>query len=72
NDAHKLIEECMILANVEAARFLQGKSMTAPFRVHAPPPVLKLEALTEFLVGQGLKPTWRDRPRPRDFERIVL
>ncbi len=71
HDAHKLIEECMILANVEAARFLQTRNITAPFRVHAPPPALKLESLTEFLRAQGIKPTWKDQPTPRDFDRIV-
>jgi ribonuclease R len=71
NDAHRLIEECMILANVEAARFLLRHEIPAPFRVHAPPPELKLEGLVRFLQGRGLQPAWRDRPAPRDFERIV-
>ncbi len=71
HDAHMLIEECMILANVEAAKFLEKRKITAPFRVHAPPPVLKLEALEEFLNAQGIKRTWKDQPTPRDFERIV-
>ena len=38
NDAHRLIEECMIAAIVEAARFLLRKRIPAPFRVHEPPP----------------------------------
>jgi ribonuclease R len=72
NDAHKLIEECMILANVEAARFLLGHKLPAPYRVHASPPQAKLEALAEFLRGQGLRVPWRDDPEPRDFEAVVL
>jgi len=71
HDAHKLIEECMILANVEAARFLTERKVVAPYRVHAPPPALKLEALEEFLGAQGIKRTWKDQPTPRDFDRIV-
>jgi ribonuclease R len=71
HDAHKLIEECMILANVEAANFLQERKIVAPFRVHAPPPVLKLESLEAFLHSQGLRRTWKDQPTPRDFEKIV-
>ncbi len=71
NDAHKLIEECMILANVEAARFLRESKLPVPFRVHAPPPVLKLESLTEFLRVHGLRPGWSETPTPRDFDRIV-
>jgi ribonuclease R len=71
NDAHKLIEECMILANVEAARFVLRKKLPAPFRVHAPPPDLKVEALLQFLQEQGIRPGFRDQPTPADFERIV-
>ena len=71
NDAHKLIEECMILANVEAARFLLGNELPAPYRVHASPPEGKLEALGQFLRGQGISVPWRDNPEPKDFEAVV-
>lgn len=71
NDAHKLIEECMILANVEAARFLLSNKIPAPYRVHASPPETKLEALGEFLRGQGIKVPWRDDPQPKDFEAVA-
>jgi ribonuclease R len=71
NDAHKLIEECMILANVEAARFLISHKLPAPYRVHASPPEGKLEALSEFLRGQGIRVPWRDNPEPKDFEVVV-
>jgi len=72
NDAHKLIEECMILANVEAARFLLSHELPAPYRVHASPPEAKLEALSQFLRGQGMRVPWRDNPEPKDFEAVVL
>jgi ribonuclease R len=72
NDAHKLIEECMILANVEAARFLLKNKLPAPYRVHASPPEGKLEALRQFLRGQGIRVPWRDDPQPKDFEEVVL
>jgi ribonuclease R len=71
NDAHKLIEECMILANVEAARFLLRHELPAPYRVHASPPEGKLEALAQFLRGQGIRVPWRDNPEPKDFETVV-
>ena len=71
NDAHKLIEECMILANVEAARFVLSRKLPAPFRVHAPPPDLKVESLVQFLMEQGIRPGFREQPTPADFERIV-
>ncbi|MFT5140982.1 MAG: ribonuclease R [Lysobacterales bacterium] len=72
NDAHKLIEECMILANVEAARLMMKVEIPAPFRVHASPPDTKVQALGEFLSGLGLKAPWRDQPTPADFEKVVM
>jgi ribonuclease R len=71
NDAHKIIEECMILANVQAAHLLERKQVPAPFRVHPPPPELKLEALARFLKAQGIKVPWMDQPKPADFDAIV-
>jgi ribonuclease R len=71
NDAHMLIEECMVTANVEAANFIMRNHVPAPFRVHEPPPALKLEPLEQFLRGLGIKVTWKVKPEPRDFERIV-
>ena len=71
NDAHLLIEECMITANVEAANFLLRQKIPGPFRSHEPPPADKLESLEQFLRGLGIKVPWRGRPTPRDFETIV-
>jgi len=71
NDAHMLIEECMITANVEAARFLLRHRIAAPFRTHEPPPPDKLESLEQFLRGLGIRVPWRGRPEPRQFEQIV-
>ena len=71
NDAHLLIEECMITANVEAANFLLRNKILAPFRVHEPPPAMKLEPLEQFLRSIGIRIPWKARPSPRDFEQIV-
>jgi len=71
NDAHLLIEECMITANVEAAKFLLRNQIPAPFRVHEPPPAIKLESLEQFLRSLGIRIPWKVRPSPRDFEQIV-
>jgi len=71
NDAHMLIEECMITANVEAAQFLLRHRIPGPFRSHEPPPSDKLESLEQFLRGQGIRVPWRGRPEPRHFEQIV-
>jgi ribonuclease R len=71
NDAHKLIEECMILANVEAAGLMMKQAVPAPYRVHPVPPELKVEALGQFLRGQGMTVPWKDQPSPADFEKVV-
>ncbi len=54
NDAHRLIEECMIAANVEAARFLKKQGMPALYRVHASPDEERILELKRFLATRGL------------------
>lgn len=53
-DAHKLIEECMVLANVAAAETLVGKKSALLFRVHEEPSIEKIEALREIAKAAGL------------------
>ena len=71
NDAHKLIEECMIAANVEAARFLLKTHVPAPFRVHERPPEAKYADLLEFLKEFKLSlPAW-SKVQPGDYTRLL-
>ena len=71
NDAHKLIEECMIAANVEAARFLLKKKVPAPYRIHDKPPEGKYADLLEFLKEFKLRmPPWA-KVEPRDFTALL-
>jgi ribonuclease R len=71
NDAHKLIEECMIAANVEAAKFIVAKGIPAPFRVHDRPPEQKFADLLEYLSEFGLKlPAWK-QVQPKDFTSLL-
>jgi ribonuclease R len=63
NDAHRLIEECMIAANVEAARFLRKHKIPTLYRVHGQPDEDRLEQLRQFLSGFAI-----DLPRDRDLE----
>jgi ribonuclease R len=71
NDAHKLIEECMIAANVEAARFLLKKKTPAPYRIHEKPPESKYADLLEFLKEFKLRmPAWA-KVEPRDFTALL-
>ncbi len=71
NDAHKLIEECMIAANVQAARYLLYKHMPAPFRDHAKPPEAKFDDLLEFLKEFKLSlPPW-SKVQPGDYTKLL-
>ncbi len=54
NDAHRLIEECMIAANVEAAGFLKRRRLPALFRIHDRPDVERIEELKRFLSMRGV------------------
>ncbi len=71
NDAHKLIEECMIAANVEAARFLLKAHIPAPYRIHEKPPETKYADLLEFLKEFKLSmPAW-GKVQPKDFTQLL-
>ena len=71
NDAHKLIEECMIAANVEAAKYLQKHRIPTPYRVHAPPPASKYEDLLEFLREFKLSLPPIEQVTPGDFSALL-
>ncbi|MFT3898385.1 MAG: ribonuclease R [Thermomonas sp.] len=71
NDAHKLIEECMIAANVQAALFLLESGIPAPYRDHDKPPESKYADLEEFLKEFALRlPPWV-KVKPRDFRNLL-
>ena len=71
NDAHKLIEECMIAANVEAARYLLAHQVPAPYRVHERPPEAKFADLLEFLKEFKLSlPPW-SKVQPGDYTKLL-
>ena len=57
NDAHRLIEECMIAANVEAARLLKKHKLPALFRIHGKPDEDRIEELKRFLSMRGVRST---------------
>lgn len=70
-DTHRLIEECMIAANVAAARFLERRRQPALYRVHEPPDEDKVEDLGRFLREVGLRFRTSDAPAPRDFAKVL-
>ncbi len=71
NAAHRLIEECMLAANVCAAELLRKHKMPIPYRVHEPPSAEKLNELREFLGELGLSLGGGARPRPQDYAELV-
>ncbi|TVR63348.1 MAG: ribonuclease R [Candidatus Competibacteraceae bacterium] len=71
NDAHRLIEECMIAANVAAARFLQRQKMPGLYRIHDGPSEDRLNKLRAFLGELGLGLGGGDKPSPLDYTRLL-
>lgn len=67
NDAHRIIEECMLAANVATARFLLREKIPAMYRVHIPPDEDKITALRQFLSEWGLTLGGGKKPRAKDF-----
>jgi ribonuclease R len=70
-DAHKLIEEFMILANVAAAEMLEKKSLPLIYRVHDEPTVEKVHALQEFLKTLDVPFAKSGTLRPSLFNRVL-
>ncbi|MBB3169574.1 ribonuclease R [Simiduia aestuariiviva] len=71
NDAHKVIEECMLAANVCAARFLEKHKIPGLYRVHKGPADQKLENLREFLGELGLNLPGVGTPTPADYQSVL-
>ncbi len=71
NEAHKIIEECMITANVAAAKFLNRHRINALYRVHEGPAPEKVEELRAFLNEFGLHLRGGDKPTPRDYMAVL-
>ncbi len=70
-DAHKLIEEFMIQANVAAAETLEAKSQPLIYRIHEEPSLAKQESLREFLTTVGLSLARGPQLRPAQFNGIL-
>ncbi|WP_225721728.1 ribonuclease R [Candidatus Vallotiella sp. (ex Adelges kitamiensis)] len=71
NDAHKLIEECMLVANVCAADFLKRNKHPGLYRIHASPIKEKLASLRTFLRSLGLKLGGGDKPNANDYAALI-
>ncbi len=71
NEAHKLIEECMILANVAVARELEKSRVGTLYRVHGKPEEKKINVLLETLNALGVGAELPEDVQPRDFRAIT-
>ena len=71
NDAHRLIEECMLAANVCAAEFIESCERPSLYRNHEGPTPEKLEALRKSLALVGLRMGGSDKPSPKDYAAVM-
>jgi ribonuclease R len=71
NDAHRVIEECMIAANVAAAKLLERHRMPTLYRVHEGPDEDGLGELRVFLGELGLRLGGGPRPEPRHYAALI-
>lgn len=71
NDAHKIIEECMILANIASANFMAKHQEPALYRIHAVPSEEKLTAFRSFLAECGLSLSGGNKPTPTDYAQLL-
>lgn len=71
NDAHRLIEECMLAANVAVAQFLEKTNLPILYRVHPAPEEEKVATLRQFLKEINLKLGGGRTPSPKDFQKTL-
>jgi ribonuclease R len=71
NDAHRLIEECMLAANTAAAKYLSRAKIPHLLRIHDGPSVEKLTDLRSFLGEVGLHLGGGEKPQPKDFSALL-
>ena len=71
NDAHRIIEESMLCANICAAKFLQKHNALALYRVHDGPKIDGIKQVREFLAELGLELTGGDMPTSKDYADLL-
>lgn len=71
NDAHRLIEEAMLLANVTVAHYLLKMEISALYRIHEGPDADRLESLRDFLKAFGLRLSGGDKPSAMDYAKLL-
>jgi ribonuclease R len=71
NEAHRIIEECMLAANVCAANFLHQHKHAALYRIHEGPTPEKLELLRTFMAEFGFGVGGGDKPHAKDYAKLM-
>ncbi len=71
NDAHKLIEECMLMANQATAKFLGHHNEDFLYRIHPKPTAEKVEVTRQFLTAIGLTLEGGDQPESKHFAKVL-
>ncbi|WPE17281.1 ribonuclease R [Candidatus Thioglobus autotrophicus] len=71
NDAHKLIEECMLMANQATAKFLGENKEDFLYRIHPKPTAEKVEVTRQFLTAVGLTLEGGDQPDSKHFAKVL-
>ncbi len=71
NDAHLLIEECMIAANVEAAGALRLAKAGGLYRVHGQPEDKRVNELQKVMTALQVNATLSERPTPREYRQLI-
>jgi len=71
NDAHRLIEECMISANVQAAAFLRRHRIPGLYRVHPKPDPDRFDELRQYLLSLGFKVPHSEHVEPKQFNGLL-
>src|SRR5258706_3504157 len=71
NDAHRLIEECMLAANVCAGNFIAKRDQPVLYRVHEAPAWDRVASLRDFLAELGLQLPGGAIPRPKDYAQVL-
>ena len=69
NEAHKLIEECMLLANVAAAEYALEHDIPMLYRVHEAPEFSRIQKVKDFVKLLGLP--FPDQPTQADYQKVI-
>lgn len=70
-DAHRIIEECMLAANVAVASFIESQGISSLYRVHEQPDVEKMKSLQTFLGEFGIECRFSEKTKPKQFQDVL-